>query len=119
MIIFENSRIRIEREIASIPWLKIFTQQVYKELSHCPDELRYYLYDTINTIEKEMLSYYQADKINVASFANIFPQVHLHIQARFKNDEWFPQPTWGEKQRENQLKLPAFEPFIKQLITKL
>jgi len=119
MIIFENNQIRIEREIASIPWLKIFTQHAYKELSDCPDELRHYLYDIANIIEKEMLIYYQADKINIASFANMLPQVHLHVQARFKNDEWFPQPTWGEKQRQNELELPAFEPFIEQLIIKL
>ena len=114
-MIYENSRIKIEREPSSIPWLKIFTQASYKELSDCPDDLRHYLYEVANVIEKNMLAYYQADKINIASFANMLPRVHIHVQARFKEDAWFPQPTWGKQQRDGVLELAKFAPFAKQV----
>jgi diadenosine tetraphosphate (Ap4A) HIT family hydrolase len=43
------------------------------------------------------------------------PHVHWHIMARFKTDSYFPQPMWGEKQRQAQLDLPSFNVFFKQL----
>jgi diadenosine tetraphosphate (Ap4A) HIT family hydrolase len=39
------------------------------------------------------------DKINIASFGNLLPQVHWHIMARFETDSYFPEPMWGQKQR--------------------
>jgi hypothetical protein len=35
--------------------------------------------------------------------------VHFHIMSRFKEDSYFPEPMWGIKQREANLKLPNFE----------
>jgi hypothetical protein len=31
--------------------------------------------------------------------------------ARFETDSYFPEPMWGQKQREVQLGLPSFEVF--------
>lgn len=39
--------------------------------------------------------------------------------ARFKTDSYFPQPMWGEKQRQAQLDLPSFNVFFKQLAESL
>jgi len=66
-----------------------------------------------------MLEYFEPEKINIASFGNYVPHVHFHIQARFKNDNYFPEPTWGEKQRETDLKIKDFEQFLNQLLPKL
>jgi hypothetical protein len=35
--------------------------------------------------------------------------------ARFETDSYFPEPMWGQKQREVQLGLPSFEMFFTQL----
>jgi len=35
--------------------------------------------------------------------------------ARFENDSYFPEPMWGQKQRESDLDLPDFEVFFSQL----
>ena len=51
----------------------------------------------------------------MASFANILPRVHLHVMARYQNDSYFPNPMWGEKQREAKLELPEFELFYAKL----
>ena len=114
-ILYENETVRIETEESEIPWLKIFTQKAYKEMSEVPGETKFEIYDLLDTIEKEMLSYYSPTKINIASFGNYVPHVHWHIMARFENDSFFPEPMWGIKQRESNLDLPSFEGFCERV----
>jgi hypothetical protein len=44
-----------------------------------------------HSCHKLILSYFNADKINIASFGNLLPQVHWHIMARFETDSYFPE----------------------------
>ncbi len=118
-ILYENDFIYITKEESQIPWLKIFTKDECKELSDCTQEKRDILFNTINTIEKIMLSYYSPKKINIAIFGNYLPKLHIHIMARFENDSYFPEPMWGKKQRDGKLDLPDFDIFIKILTEKL
>ena len=39
---------------------------------------------------------FQATKINVASLGNVVKQLHIHIVARYENDETWPAPVWGK-----------------------
>jgi len=117
--IYENKTIKIEIEPSEIPWLKIFTQHAYKEMSDVPKEIRIEILELLDIIEKEMLAYYKPQKINIASFGNYMPHVHWHIMARFLEDSYYPEPMWGEKQREADLALPSFDNFIEQLKEKL
>ena len=116
---FENELIRVEIEESEIPWLKIFTLKQRKEFSDCSVEEKTAIFAALDVIEKEMLSYYQPVKINIASFGNYVPLVHWHIMARFSEDSFFPEPMWGSKQREASLSLPSFEQFCKQVDGKL
>lgn len=118
-VIYENENIRIEVESSEIPWLKIFTQYPYKEMSEVPGLIKFEIYDLLDTIEKEMLSYYNPKKINIASFGNYMPHVHWHIMARFEEDSFFPEPMWGTKQRESDLNLPEFEFFCERVINAI
>jgi len=119
LIIYEDKEIYIEKEEAEIPWLKIFTKEPYKELSDIPLSIREKLFKTYFIVETEMIHYYKPKKINMASFANMLPRVHLHVMARFEDDSYFPNPMWGEKLREANLHLPDEEIFHKQLFEKL
>lgn len=118
-IIYKNKNIKIESEISEIPWLKIFTQHPYKEMSDVPKEIKNEIYNLLDVIEKEMRAYYNPTKINIASFGNYMPHVHWHIMARFEKDSYYPEPIWGTKQRESNLVLPSFELFCNQLLEKL
>jgi len=118
-IIYENDLIKIEIEKNEIPWLKIFTQKEVKEFSQCNSETKNEIWRCLDICEKEMLSYFQADKINIASFGNYVPHVHFHIQARFKEDSYFPEPTWGKKQRDAKLELKDFNKFYELIVSKL
>ena len=118
-IVYENENIRIETEESEIPWLKIFTQYPYKEMSEVPAHIKLEIYDLLDRIEKEMITYFNPDKINIASFGNYVPHVHWHIMARFKEDSYFPEPMWGKKQRNTTLNLPSTETFFRELTEKL
>lgn len=121
MIIYEDSELYIEKEPSEIPWLKIFTKEPYKELGDVPKDLRTRVWEVYDIIEFEMKNYYNPTKINMASFANMLPRVHIHVMARFKDDSHFPNPMWGEKLREANLNLPNEEEFyrrIKEALTK-
>ena len=119
LIIYENKNFYIETEPSEIPWLKLFTKEPYKELSDMPKEMRLELWELYDIIEKEMREYYHPDKINMASFANMLPRVHIHIMARYKNDSYFPNPMWGEKLREAKLTLPSAEKFYENILNAL
>jgi diadenosine tetraphosphate (Ap4A) HIT family hydrolase len=119
MKIYENSLIFIEVHESEIPWLKIFTQELKKEFSHCSREEKNEIFRALDIVEKYMIEYYNPTKINIASFGNMLPHVHWHIMARFENDSYFPEPMWGVKKRESILKLPSFEDFLETIIKKL
>ena len=113
--IYRNQNIHILVEQNEIPWLKIFTNYPYKEMSKVPKEIRYEIYDMLDSIEKVMIEYYNPTKINIASFGNYVPHIHWHIMARFENDAFYPEPMWGQKQRDSTLNLPPFDQFVEKL----
>ncbi len=119
MKIYENPLIYIEIESSEIPWLKIFTQFNYKELSDCDEQTREKLFQTMLLIETQMIKYYHPKKVNIAIFGNYLPHLHIHVMARFENDSHFPEPMWGKKQREASLNLPDFEEFKQVLLKEL
>ncbi len=118
-IIYEDFSIYVEKEESEIPWLKIFTKEPYKELGDVPVGLRRKLFEVYDLIEYEMIHYYNPKKINMASFSNYLPRVHIHVMARFENDSYFPEPMWGEKQRECDLALPPEAEFHKRVFNAL
>ena len=110
-ILYKNDLIKIEIESSEIPWLKIFTIKDIKEFSQCDEKTKQEIWKYLDLIEKEMISYFKPEKINIASFGNYGPRVHFHVMARFKEDSYFPEPMWGKKQREANLTLHYFEDF--------
>ena len=113
--LIELKCIYIEVHESEVPWLKIFTKVPKKEFSHCNAEEKNAIFHALDLIEKLLLEYYQPEKINIASFGNMLPHVHWHIMARFKEDSYFPEPMWGEKQRDSHLDLPSSKIFISRL----
>ena len=114
-IIYEDTDFYIEKENSEIPWLKIFTKEPFRELGDIPKDLRRRLWDIYDIVEFHMKFYYKPHKINMASFANKLPRVHIHVMARFEDDSWFPNNVWEEKLREGNLTLPSEENFFKEL----
>lgn len=118
-MIYSNSLIYIELHESPIPWLKIFTHTPHKEFSECSVEEKKAIWNSLDIIEKEMIAYFTPAKINIASFGNMLPRVHWHIMARFENDEYFPEPMWGVKQREGFRLTAPMEPFVETIKASL
>ncbi len=117
-MLYEDSLIRVEIEPFEIPWIKIFAKKPCKEMSDCDEETKVALWRALEIIEVTMRELLEPDKINIASFGNYLPQVHWHIQARFMNDSFFPEPVWGAKQREGEVEL-ELEEFYKEVTKRL
>ena len=111
--------LRIEVQESEVPWLKLFVRRGVREFSDCMPQEKTAVWQALDVIEKAMLSYYRPEKINIASFGNMLPQVHWHIMARFKEDSCFPEPMWGAKQRDASLRLPPMAPFLKMVAEQL
>ena len=116
---YESEEFRFEIEDSEIPWVKIFTKNEYKELSELPIMLRAELFESAMIVEKVMLEFYKPTKINIASFGNYLPKVHLHIMARFEDDSFFPEPMWGAKKRDGAMRELDIDEFVKRLTVKL
>ncbi len=117
--IYQNKYIYIIPHESEIPWVKIFTVKKYKELSDCDAKTKECVYKSIEIVEKTMREFYEPEKINIAMFGNYLPHLHVHVMARFKEDSYFPECIWGEKQRVSKLTLPSFDEFTKKLKTLL
>jgi diadenosine tetraphosphate (Ap4A) HIT family hydrolase len=116
---FSNSLIYVEIHESEIPWLKIFTHTPHKEFSECSHAEKKAIWECLDIIEKEMIKYFKPSKINIASFGNMLPRVHWHIMARFDNDNYFPEPMWGVRQRAGfELQAPM-EPFLEKIKQEL
>ena len=100
-MIYQNEHFYIEKEQHELPWVKIFTKTPYKELTDLPQPIFEELWRLYFEVETLMREYFNPDKINMASFANMLPRVHLHVIARYTDDAFFPNPVWGERVRES------------------
>ncbi len=118
-MIYADEEITLEWEPSTIPWLKLFTVEPYREMSDLPEPLRRRIFELLTVIEEEMRDYFHPHKINLASFGNYCPHVHWHIMARYENDSHFPEPMWGERRREGNLELPDFTAFERILRSRL
>ncbi|MDR1451401.1 MAG: HIT family protein [Helicobacteraceae bacterium] len=104
---FNGKNLYIEWHEAAIPWLKLFAAEPScKELTDCRENTLADLWRATLICERTLRDYYKPDKINIASFGNRLPRVHIHIMARFTDDSHFPEPMWGERQRADR---PAAE----------
>ena len=52
-------------------------------------------YAEIELASKTLREVTSAKKMNVAALGNMVPQLHVHVVARFSNDEAWPAPVWG------------------------
>ena len=118
-MIYEDEMIYVQREEHEVPWVKVFTKAKFKELSDCDEATLAHLWRAVLQCEKSLREFYAPDKINIASFANYVPRVHFHVQARFKNDSFFPESVWGKKMRNGKLDLPEFREFAEILAANL
>lgn len=119
MEIYSDNVIFIEVHESEIPWLKVFTKRKIKEFSEANGEERMVIWQVLDVIERAMLETFRPEKINIAQFGNYLPHLHWHIMARFKDDSFFPEPMWGERQRDGKPHLEGLDRFVRTLAEQL
>lgn len=93
------------------PWLVLIPRRAeMREIFELAAEDRIQLIEEIAQASRALDKLYAPDKINVAALGNMVPQLHIHVIARFKSDDAWPNPVWG--------KLPA-EPYAAKAIGEI
>ncbi len=88
-------QVRLHRD-ARYPWVMLVPERTgIREIHAMEPADRVQLLDEIVAISQAMESALGAEKMNVAALGNICPQLHLHVIARYKNDDAWPGPIWG------------------------
>lgn len=54
------------------------------------------LIEEISLISTVLEGLREPDKINIGALGNIVSQLHVHVIARFKGDDAWPGPVWGQ-----------------------
>ena len=70
------------------------------EMTDLDEREREHLMRVVFAVESGLRELLKPRKINLASLGNMTPHVHWHVIPRFEDDPHFPQPVWGQKQRE-------------------
>ena len=100
------------------PWVILIPKRNnVREIIDLTKEDQYLLMDEIALVSKLMQKTFSPDKLNVASFSNITPQLHIHIIARYKNDKAWPNSVFGFENKtygeeEAELIIEAFKNFL-------
>ena len=70
------------------------------EMSDLTESRQAQLMRAVFATEAALRATLKPDKINLASLGNMTPHIHWHVIPRFRDDRHFPNPIWGEAQRE-------------------
>ena len=101
-LIFKNEQLRvIQAQEEGFPaFYRVVWNSHVVEFSDLTDAERLTCMNTVASVEKTLRQQLQPSKINLASLGNAVPHLHWHVVARFDWDSHFPEPIWGQSQRE-------------------
>ena len=101
------------------PWLILVPRYIdLSEIHDLRDKDQSTLISEVTAATRALEKLFQPEKINVAALGNIVSQLHIHVIARFEEDEAWPNPVWGIGKNviypKNEVK-----PLVNQLTTAL
>ncbi len=78
------------------PWFVLVPRKMNaSELVDLTHEEQCMLMEEVSTVSEFLKKYYRPTKINIGALGNIVRQLHIHIIARYENDQAWPQALWG------------------------
>ncbi len=78
------------------PWVVLVPEiEDLRDLHDLSDENHPAVMKEIRLVSKGMDALFTPTKMNVAALGNMVPQLHIHIIARYDQDEAWPGPVWG------------------------
>jgi len=105
ILLWQGPRCRVVRvEHPDYPgFCRVIWQAHVREMTDLSPAERNTLMHTVFAVEQAVRIHFQPDKINLASLGNMTPHLHWHIIPRWQNDKNFPEPIWGQQQRDDKL----------------
>ena len=101
------------------PWLILVPRfGDLSEIHDLSDKDQSTLISEISTATRALEKLFQPKKINVAALGNMVSQLHIHVIARFEEDEAWPNPVWGIGKSESYSRNEA-KRLVNQLTTTL
>lgn len=78
------------------PWLILVPARTGMRDLHDLDPLdQAVLVTEIDRASRALVALHSPNKINVGALGNMVPQLHIHVIARFRDDDAWPGPVWG------------------------
>ena len=78
------------------PWFVLIPRKANaSEMVDLTHEEQCMLMEEVTTVSEFLKHYYRPTKINIGALGNIVRQLHIHIIARYENDQAWPQALWG------------------------
>jgi diadenosine tetraphosphate (Ap4A) HIT family hydrolase len=85
---------------ARFPWVILVPKRSnIREIIDLELRDRAMLYRETEAVMEAMKRLFSPTKLNVAALGNIVPQLHMHVIARFDDDQAWPQPVWSVGER--------------------
>ncbi len=86
---------------ALFPWVILVPKKNnLKEIIDLNEEERIMLMSELSLVSNIMQQIFAPDKLNIAALGNIVEQLHIHIIARYKHDQAWPNPVFGKEKLE-------------------
>ena len=102
-LIWQNEQLRVV--LVNEPLFAGFTRVIWQEhvaeMTDLAPEQRSQLMRTVCLVEQIQRDVLKPTKVNLASLGNMTPHLHWHVIPRWHDDRHFPEPVWGNVQREN------------------
>jgi diadenosine tetraphosphate (Ap4A) HIT family hydrolase len=101
-LVYEDAQARVVLvDDAHYPgFCRVIWRKHVKEMSDLDVNERTQMMSLVWHVEQVLRQEMQPEKINLASLGNMTPHLHWHVIPRFIDDAHFPQPVWGEQQRD-------------------
>ena len=81
---------------------RVIWKQHVREMTDLTVDERQHLMAVTLAVEQAVRQVLSPDKINLASLGNVTPHLHWHVIPRYTDDRHFPNPIWGQTQRDGQ-----------------
>lgn len=79
------------------PWVIVVPKlEGVTEWYQLTEEQQQYLLKVVNRCAKHLQTLTGSKKINIGTLGNLVPQLHVHVVARFEEDDAWPGPIWGQ-----------------------
>ena len=113
-LLWRNAQLRVIRvNDPDYPgFCRIVWQAHVREMSDLAPAERQQLMAVVFAVESVIRELFVPDKINLASFGNVVPHLHWHVIPRWRDDRHFPEPVWGQVQRQPTALRPQVEDAV-------